>query len=139
MARTKQQHIEPRCTLEEFEAVMPFFGFEEASKERVRRILVDGVPPRVIVEETGVFPSHIHRQYTKVLKKIEERRAGIESPPAPRGRPPRKAEAKPAAPVLAPAAEVLVPPGWEATYLVAPKDFVERVRKELNELLAAGV
>lgn len=138
MARTAKSHIEPRCTLEEFEAVMPFFALEDASKERVRRILVEGVAPRVIVKETGVFPSHIHRQYTKVLKKIEERRAGIETPPAPRGRPPRKAAAKLAAPSLAPTAEVLVPPGWEATYLVAPKDFIERVRKELSELLAAG-
>ena len=138
MARTKSEHVEPRCTQAELDSVLTYFSLSDVAQERVRRILVEGVAPRVIAEEEGVSTSQVHRQYSKVLKKIEEIRASDGSAviaPARPGRP-RKQEAVPA---LAPAATMLVPAGWEAATIVAPSDFIARIRKELNDLIGSEV
>lgn len=139
MARTKSQHVEPRCTQAELDSVLTYFSLSDVAKERVRKILVEGVAPRVIAQTEKVSTSQVHRQYSKVLKKIEELRAADGSAViavARRGRP-RKEDAMPA---LAPAAgTMLVPAGWEAATIVAPSEFIARVRKELNDLIGSEV
>lgn len=139
MARTKSKHIEPRCTQAELDSVLAYFSLSDVAEARVRRILVEGVAPPVVAEEEGVSTSQVHRQYSKVLKKIEELRAAdgdAQVAAARRGRP-RKEDA---APVLAPAAAALVmPAGWETATIVAPSEFIAKVRKELNDLIGAEV
>lgn len=111
MARTKSIRNEPKCTPEEFDAAIELFSLDPATVARVRRVLVEGVPPPIAAHEDGVSQQLLHRQYTKVIKKIIEHRA----PPLP--------------------TELIVPPGWEAATIVAPADFIALVKKQLADYL----
>ena len=114
MSRNKSTRYEPKCTPGEFDEAIVFFALDPSSIARVRRVLVDGVPPPVVAGDEGVSPQALHRQYAKVLKKISERR-----------------------PSSAPS-EVLMPDGWESVTIVAPSEFIATVRKQLADYLKAS-
>ncbi len=111
MARTKSIRNEPKCTSTEFDEAIVFFSLDPVTIARVRRVLVEGVPPPIVAAEDGVSPQLLHRQYSKVLKKVVQHRA----PPPP--------------------SEIMVPDGWESVTIVAPKEFIVMVKKQLSEYL----
>lgn len=114
MARTKSIRNEPKCTSTEFDEAIVFFSLDPVTIARVRRVLVEGVPPPIVAAEDGVSPQLLHRQYSKVLKKIVEHR----SPPLP--------------------SEVIVPEGWEAVTIIAPTEFIATIKKQLADYLSSA-
>lgn len=120
MSRTKSTRIEPKCTEAELVEALSWLAMEDEAIARVRRILVHGEPPRALAEEGGISPQQVHRQYSKVMAKINELRAAKETPPV---------TARP---------DLLIPLGWEAATIVAPPEFIAKVRADLTKLMTAA-
>lgn len=114
MARAKSVRNEPKCTPMEFDDAIVLFSLDPVSIARVRRVLVDGIPPPIVAQEDGVSTQMLHRQYTKVLKKILEHRAPHVS------------------------SEVMVPEGWQSVTIIAPAEFIATIKKQLADYLNAS-
>lgn len=114
MTRVKSVRNQPKCTPVEFDEAIVLFSLDPVTIARVRRVLVDGIPPPVVAQEDGISTQMLHRQYTKVLKKILEHRT----------------------PHVA--SEVIVPEGWQSVTIIAPPEFIATIKKQLADYLNAS-
>lgn len=98
-----------RASAEQFAAVLPHLtSIADKRIEQARLAIVDGVQLNEIAEQAGVSPNAISKLVRQVWETMQ--RENIIAPEE---------------------GEEVLPPGWERVTMVAPKEFIERMKSEL--------
>lgn len=117
--------VPERCTEEEFETAIKKFGFSDANVERLRRVLIRGEKQYLVARDTGITQPTLSALRKQVMTQVKsDRSMALGSSQLPTGWPE--------------GASLQVPAGWQVETFVAPKEFLAKVRQDLDEYLAGS-